>query len=360
MLPQKVPLFAGKQTKVLFVQDNSQKLRDRSKEAIAKEMRRDFVFKKVTDILLTEYPEAEWLVDRLIPSGELTFVTGRSATFKSYLMFALALSVAKGVPFLNEFPTTETGVLLIHEENDEPLLKQRFRQIGTSLTSNIYIISRLGFKLDFNSVDVILDQCKTLEIKLIIIDSYIRVSGVRDENSAAENSTALAHLNPLLNAGIAIILIHHHGKKSSKDGSRESQQDAMRGSSDQLASASSHITVQRSENTITLTQTKSRHTEEMSPFQVDINSDDDHVEFKYCGSESTPMGASNKALLAILEVLEMNKDGPSQKELFELAIISDSTLKPRTMRDVLKREVALKTIIEETGNKNAKRYYLQG
>jgi hypothetical protein len=110
------------------------------------------------------------------------------------------------------------------------------------------------------------------EIKLLIIDSFRRVSGI-EENDAGEISEFLTtKLRPLsLEYGLTIILIHHLRKGLGRNPIDE--MDEIRGSSD-LANYSDVILIlerpKGAQNRVILKQVKSRRSPELEPLLINI------------------------------------------------------------------------------------------
>lgn len=143
--------------------------------------------KTISELMAQKYPDAVYIVDRLIPAEAITILSGQSRSFKTYALLDLAIAVASQKQLFGYFNTTQTNVLIINEEDGERLLQQRFRQLGMAHDEElpIYISALNDFKLEDDQISQVLRVCEEKEINLVIIDSLIRVHSA-DENSAKD------------------------------------------------------------------------------------------------------------------------------------------------------------------------------
>lgn len=247
------------------------------------------------DLLSMDTPDEVWIVEKLIPQG-ITLLTGAPRSCKTYIMQDMALAVIQGKPFLGHFETTQTNILIIDEENNKALAKKRFSSLGAPAGLKIHISSLRNVKIDsIASMEETLEYCKGNDIKLVIMDSLVRMHSA-DENSASGMSQALQGLKILTRAGISIILIHHHRKQQA--GSKLGF-ESVRGSSDIFAFVDCHIGVERNERKITLIQDKLRTDEEMKPISVDMITENKNVRFQYAGDADTYKQVDDEVLATI-------------------------------------------------------------
>jgi RecA-family ATPase len=133
----------------------------------------------LVDLLALDLPDARWAIDGLAPFGGIPLLTGEPGTFKTWLLLELALCVAEGRPFLGQFTTTACPVLYVDEENGEGLLQDRLMKLGAGEGVPVYFTCFDGFKLKQPDVGDVLRQCERLGVKLVIIDSLVRVHNAR-------------------------------------------------------------------------------------------------------------------------------------------------------------------------------------
>ncbi len=248
------------------------------------------------ELLAMEIPDTDWIVEKLIPSG-ITLFTGASRSYKSFLTQDMAIAVSQGKSFLDTFPTKQSNVLIIDEENHRGILQKRYRALKAKGQLPISFYSMSGVQIDNKSdIQNIIQYCRGWQIGLVIIDSLVRVHSA-SENSADEMSRALRGLNAFPEAGIAVILVHHHRKQ--QVGSRAGFEN-IRGSSDIFAFVDCHIGVERDGGTITLTQDKLRTDEETGSFKVKLlKGADKSVSFVYDGALDTQKDLEDEILIAV-------------------------------------------------------------
>ena len=274
--------------------------------------------KTINELMAHHYPRTNYLVERLIPSGAITILSGQSKSYKTYALLDIAIAVASHKQLFQHFDTTQANVLIINEEDGERLLQQRFRQLGIEekLGLPIHISALTDFKLEDDQVERTIKFCKTNEITLVIIDSLIRVHGA-DENSAKEMSKVFSQLRKFTKAEIAVLVTQHHRKPSqhSTGGANE-----MRGSTDILAAVDSHIGVKRDSKDptlLTFTQGKQRFDIEYDPFRVKAHISELGFSFEFLGNmRKAPEDHEATRFLAVIKMLEVHGE-LSQTKLLE-------------------------------------------
>ena len=130
----------------------------------------------LSELLSTPVEDVEWLVDRLIPVGSLTALSGMPGYFKTWVALHIAKSVSSGESLFGHFDTIKGNVLLVDEEDHKNFLQIRFNTLQVDPGSKIYLWIMEGFKADNASH---MDQLKRFvqdhEIKLISFDSLVRI-----------------------------------------------------------------------------------------------------------------------------------------------------------------------------------------
>lgn len=253
-----------------------------------------------SDLMGREYPPLEWLVEKLVPVASVIAISGYPASYKTWFVLDLALKVVKGEPLFGKFPTGQTGVLLVDEENGERSLQKRFKILKAERASlPLFWTSLNEFKLNERTVDHLISSAKERGVGLVIFDSLIRIH-TNDENSAREMAQVSSLLKRFTKKDISVIFTHHHRKAG--QGQINHSQD-MRGSSDLLASVESHIALQRKsgERTVIVTQTKLRDSEETKPFQLELLPDGQYRYFSFCGYSENKKDSVKEEINEILE-----------------------------------------------------------
>lgn len=304
-----------------------------------------------------DFPEQEYIVDRLIPASSITILSGQSRSFKTYTLLEIALAAAQGEPLFGQFNTQKTGVLIIDEENGERLLQKRLKQLHAAEDLPIYISSFGGFQLDDSHVDQVLNFCSENNIGLVIIDALIRVHGA-DENSARDMSKVFQKLRAFTKQDVAVLVTQHHRKMGTMNTGAGNE---MRGSSDILAAVDSHVGVSRKEKFyLTFTQEKQRYDVELDPFQVKVNVDEDNFSFEYLGLFRKPLDNSAILLPAVIKLLTEH-GRLLQVELLEKLGEQNVATNEHELRRLLKQWVAEGALPQPIkGRGNSKYYSLEG
>jgi hypothetical protein len=180
-----------------------------------------------------------WLVGEIWGEGEVGFISGLPKSYKSWLALDLAVSVATGTQFLNNFQARKKNVLLIQEEDPRPVLQTHLSQVAASkglinvenmgndtiemryeLPSNLYIVSNVGFVVNEDWLELLNQWVVDREIELLILDPLSMIAGDVDEFKLFELMSGL--LKPLKmlrqETGTAICIVHHHTKDATKTG----------------------------------------------------------------------------------------------------------------------------------------------
>jgi len=200
------------------------------------------VLESFKDMLVNLRSYPGWLVEGFWMRRSHGIVAGEPKSFKSILSLDLAVSVASGAPFLNQFPVFERGpVLLIQNENSEWIMKDRLEKIiynkelgGRAKVKNgklkvrfpadlpLYFINQQGFLLGDPIHQAVVEQMvEKYRPLLIVLDPlYLMFDG--DVNHAKDLNPVLNWLLKLKNEyNTGIMLIHHWNKK--KGGARGGQ-----------------------------------------------------------------------------------------------------------------------------------------
>ena len=205
--------------------------------------------------LLRGLPTPKWLVKDVLTQGAVGFIAGQPKSFKSWMGFDLALSVASGQPFLGEFPVLDPGdVLYIQEEDSGVTLKQRLGKIWPGKVADRMVVNsgqddEAGLQVDWLPADENVsvppiwayvmqnlvvsdpswqawldDQLASRDYKLLVIDPFMMVAGDVEENRAQEMTTKIFRpLKELARKHDTAIQLVHHMRKGNDDNIRGGQ-----------------------------------------------------------------------------------------------------------------------------------------
>jgi len=174
-----------------------------------------------TDELL-EMPQPEWLVDGIFPQG-LSIMFGAPKAGKSYLALSMAWSLATGQPWFSRNRDREPQqVLYLAGEGVGDL---RLRAEALLEHTDIHPGGRLSWwpvSLQLsNATDAarLRLEVEKLDAKVVIVDTWARYAGVRDENDAAQTQQAVNALESLTREGVSVVVVHHASKQGVMRGS---------------------------------------------------------------------------------------------------------------------------------------------
>lgn len=198
--------------------------------------------------LLRNIRRPVWLIEGVLTEGACGFIAGEPKTWKSWVGYDMALSVATGADFLGHFPVKNPGpVLYIQEEDPLPVLKTRGAKIWSGKATDRLELSSDGnifwlppqyeeaFDPDINAYVqngvTVSDEAwqmwldETIEegmdgepYRLLIIDTLMMTAGSVDENRAQEMTTKIFRPLKVLSRkhNMAIQVVHHLGKNTDR------------------------------------------------------------------------------------------------------------------------------------------------
>lgn len=193
-------------------------------------------------LLLKNIPKPVWLIDGIWTEGACGFIAGQPKSYKSWMGFDLAMSMATGMPFLGHFAVRKPGpTLYIQEEDGAPILKQRADKIwpgkqadkmkldesgmlvwdapadmGTLENAPLDAYIREGFVISDPSWQSWLDETLAEgEYVMVVLDPLMMMAGDVEENRAQEMTSKV--FRPLKQLAekhkTAICLVHHMRKQ---------------------------------------------------------------------------------------------------------------------------------------------------
>ena len=286
-----------------------------------------------------EFEEPRWIIENLIPEKGLVAITGSPESGKSWFTEYLAIKVASGESIFNQFPATKTPVLIIDQENLQAWLNRRIRQLSSQQELPIYFFPKeeANFSLEDEEVfSEVLDFVEENEIKLIIIDT-LRLAHGKEENSSTEMKPVFDKLKELTTKA-AVVFIHHHRKGNKFGLSKVPGEDMMgsifiRGAVDYQLTLTKKEGVADSVTRVNITQTKSRYTRPIKPFEITLEQTDTGLEFVYQGEvqpEKLKLDEAKEAILALLEGESFNR-----KEVID-QVVESEICGTRTVEEALK------------------------
>lgn len=188
-------------------------------------------FKPYTLAELAALPPPTWLIPDRWPADRLTMVYGQPGSFKSFVVLADALTLAKaGTPVLYaagegarelQLRAAAWGMLNECDVNELP----------------IRVVGAMPWAADGSMLTEFLAEAKAVAPKVVILDTVARSMVGLNENDAKDMGTFVAFAETIQRAlGAAVVAVHHSGKDDSR---------GARGSGSLIAAVDAAIEVKR-------------------------------------------------------------------------------------------------------------------
>jgi archaellum biogenesis ATPase FlaH len=181
--------------------------------------------------LIEDAKEIDYLCYPIIPRRCLVVLGGKGGVGKSLTGLHIAYHVSSGKPIFGYYDVKNpTKVLIIDNENNPTILKQRVEIMKLNPLENIDVINFTNWRLDKKGAIAKLKQLiQTNSYGLIIMDNWTTLVSSIDENDAVRVSNVLTKLRKLAYETDSTILLIHHQRKGLAYAVNES--DELRGSS---------------------------------------------------------------------------------------------------------------------------------
>ncbi len=168
-------------------------------------------------------PRNNAVIDGFIYKDSATMLYADAETFKSYIVLELAMCVANGIDFMG-MKTHKCNVLLCNQENNILIMKDRAMRLyrGHQLRRQTFPLKILMNEGNLRSDDFIRRLFATIQlenIRLVIFDPIRRFGNWKENESDDINELFIRVIQPLTQAGVAVIFTHHTGKTGDFRGS---------------------------------------------------------------------------------------------------------------------------------------------
>lgn len=191
-----------------------------------------------------DLPDTQWIHDTLLPHPGLVALSGAPGSYKTFFALWMALRASQGLTLFNDTEAgglLETGVsvptLFIEEENEIRTMRSRLMSFKRARKADLYFYIDCGFKMSDEAWrKKVLEFVETKGIKLIFMDPFSSVMGLKDENSNAEVAVVMDIIRKeFVKRNITVVFIHHPSKGG--DGGA-----SLRGAGDILGKVDVHLT----------------------------------------------------------------------------------------------------------------------
>lgn len=184
----------------------------------------------------------KWLIENWIPDNTIAMAVAPPGTYKTWMELALAVSVASGRPFLNQFPVQKTGPVIIVQQEDfhgqvaerlalavksmfdfgaDPALDNDLFRLTTPPSLPIYLHPhrRLRFE-DGVVMEALEEKIRSIRPALVIIDPLYSTGETSDFMvELVNNMWPLKDMRDRY--GCSFFIAHHTGKGKNDSTNRE-------------------------------------------------------------------------------------------------------------------------------------------
>jgi hypothetical protein len=330
------------------------RIREAAKKLIAAETAANLQLPTITDLatfLAIPDEEEAFLIDRLWPVGGRVVLSAQRKAGKSTLGGGVIRSLVDGEPFLGEFKTEPINrIVLIDNELDPRTLRRWLRRQGVEHPERVELVSLRG---QVSTFDILDDKTRTRWAELIgpadvlMLDCLRPVLDALGLDEARDAGQVLTAFDALLyEAGIAQGMVTHH---MGHNGERARGDSRLRDWPD----VEWKIVREKSED----------ETEDVNAARYfsaegrDVKVPESLLEFNPLTGALRIAGGSrgdvkvDGALQAVLGWLERQTEGVSGNAI-EVAL-SGSEHSQKSIRDAIKRGIAVVDILAEKGPRNA-------
>lgn len=303
------------------------------------------------DLVSQDFPPQQFLVEGLIPTGQLVMLGGRGKAGKSWLILQLIAAIDRGIQFLGR-PTRRGKVLYLALEDGRRRMNQRPKILKWQPSAAVDIAFKVEtFDHGGQGLAHIRDAIYTRGYDLVVIDTLVKtLSGAADENSNTEMGAICNDLADMAHDSGAAILIVHHTSKVTTD----NPFDNLRGASAIRNAYDVGLLLRRrhGEKEATLhVESRDFETDDMT-----IKQADNGAGWEYLGDAS--VGVALTAGRVGVADLQAAGDGSTTAEI--AAAVNKSVASVRgTMNTAAKHFLVVnKPERDDTGKKSVDRWYL--
>ena len=217
---------------------------ERKAEAAIEEVG-EFLKIDIEELKTRELDDIDWIVDSLIPAGNLISITGPSGAGKTRFVAALVAALSSGRTDLIGLPRAMRKITTLWCANEElgEDVERRVKAAAllNGLSGDLKLLVRGKengqFKLAADgsantpATDHLIKAIKERGVELVVFDPFVTL-GVLEENDASSVDTVISEMHRIsIESGAAVMFIHHTPKdRSAPDDELRGNSGAWRGS----------------------------------------------------------------------------------------------------------------------------------
>jgi len=346
---------------------------------------------RTSDLLKADFPTPEWVVEDMIPGGEVTILVSDGGIGKSWLLVALAETIANnGRTFLGHY-CTPGNTVYFDMELDRAWYSNRVKMVSAGLmkagiitqcqdgefeafyleSPNITLDGAAAFLERMpplpgeepptpTAFDFITMTIEKTGARLLILDPIAELWGDIDENAASETSPVLKALRAIARETGAAIVVAHHTNKGRVE---ERGSTAIRNAAGAMYILTWNI--EEGVRTRKLECNKLRHAKEMEALFLDFVWDNGVLSIEQMTRAQTEERAKDeKVAAATLDVqtvvqLVANKPARTYNKAGLMRLLTDSEgMSRRQAEEAIANAEVQTAVLTEDGPRNAKLYLL--
>lgn len=180
----------------------------------------------------SEHPD--WLVRGYVALGACTEIDGKvKASGKTTFVTHLIAAVLDGQPFLGQ-PTMRTKVVYLTEQTAASFREALGRAglLGRGDECRIVLRGDVAGMAWTDLVARVVADARRDGYGLLVVDTFAKLSGLRDENDAGAGAGAMSPLQDAAHAGMAVVLARHDRKGAGEVGESGRGSSAISGDVD--------------------------------------------------------------------------------------------------------------------------------
>jgi len=161
--------------------------------------------------LIGNAKDIDHIANPILPRGCLIVLAGKGGVGKSLLGLHIAYCVSNGKPIFSYYDSKQVKTLIIDNENNPTILRERVELLGLNPLENIDVVSFTGWRLDHRGALAKLKQLVQANgYGLVVMDNWTTLVSTVEENDAVQVSNILTNLRRIAyDTGCTILLIHH-------------------------------------------------------------------------------------------------------------------------------------------------------
>lgn len=188
------------------------------------------------DLQAKELPPVVQVIQGVVAERAKLVICSGSKSYKTWLTIEAALSVAHGVPWLGR-ETARSKVLYANLELKPDTFARRLQAIADAKAiaierewfHHLPLRGRIGQKGIEDTITYLVEICRRLGIRVVVLDPCYKVNTAGEENSSKDQTLFFNQIDRLTTeAGVTVILNDHAGKGNQ---SEKDPLDVIRGSS---------------------------------------------------------------------------------------------------------------------------------